>query len=376
MSSQDETITIKRIEISVVAVPMLHPFTTSFGTVKDKATVLAHVYTDQGPEGWGEGSALPFPFYKPDTTDTTFLALAKYIGPALLGKKLGHPADILHHYQAVKGHNFAKTAVETAIWMVYSQLKQQSLATLLGGTHTAISVGESIGIHDSLEGELEEIALRIKEGYRRIKVKIKPGWDVRVVQAIRERFGDVELMVDGNSAYTLADRDILRELDTYNLTMIEQPLADDDIIDHAALAKYIRTPICLDESILSVEDARKAIEIGACKIINIKPGRVGGLTVSKQIHDLCQERGIGVWCGGMLETGIGRAYNIAVSSLPNYIYPADMSPNNVFYAEDLIDPTYTVGPDGTIPVPAEPGLGYRIMEDRIRRYTRETLTLA
>jgi len=219
----------------LLGLPMLHPFTTSFGTVKDKTTVLAEIVTDQGIHGWGEGSALPFPFYKPDTADTTFLALEKYIAPLVVGKIINHPSDLLSLYSMVKGHTFAKTAVETAVWMAYSTIQKQSLSQLFGGTQTKIPVGESIGIHPSLAEELEEIQTRIDEGYRRIKVKIKPGWDIDVVQAIRNKFGDIDLMVDGNSAYVLKDIAVFKKLDTFSLTMIEQPLADDDIIDHATL---------------------------------------------------------------------------------------------------------------------------------------------
>ncbi len=375
MSKSPKSFIIRSIEVRLVGLPMIHPFTTSFGTVKEKATVLARVVTDDGVEGWGEGSALPFPFYKPETTDTAMLALTKYIAPLVVGKSIAHPSDVLGLYTSVKGHNFAKTALETALWMIFSEMEGKSLASLMGGKAQSIPVGESIGIHPTLQEELAEIGRRIDEGYRRIKVKIKPGFDVEVVAAIREKFGDIDLMVDGNSAYTLGDMKTLQAFDEFNLTMIEQPLADDDIIDHATLQKHIKTPVCLDESILSAEDARKAIEIGACKIINIKPGRVGGLTESKKIHDFCKNHGVGVWCGGMLETGIGRAFNIAVSSLPNYIYPADMSPNNIFFTEDLIDPTYNVK-DGYVAVPQSPGLGYTIVKKRIEKYTVEKVTIS
>lgn len=375
MSNSHKPFVIQSIEVRLVGLPMIHPFTTSFGTIKDKATVLAHVTTADGVEGWGEGSALPFPFYKPETTDTAMLALSRYIAPLVVGKTLQHPSDVLGLYAGVKGYTFAKTALETALWMLYSEMEGASISSLLGGEATSIPVGESIGIHPTMKEELEEISIRIDEGYRRIKVKIKPGFDVNVVSAIREKFGDIDLMVDGNSAYSLKDMNTLKALDEFNLTMIEQPLADDDIIDHATLQKQIKTPVCLDESILSAEDARKAIEIGACKIINIKPGRVGGLTESKKIHDLCAEKGVGVWCGGMLETGIGRAYNIAVSSLPNYIYPADMSPNNIFYEEDLINPTYEVK-NGYVQVPGQPGLGFSIVTKRIEKYTVDKVVIS
>ena len=359
---------IKTLSVFIVEIPMTHSFSTSFGTLNHKPTVLVRIEVQDGLVGWGEGSALPFPNYKPDTTDTTYLALVKYIAPQILGKTLKHPSDVLDLYKNIKGHNFAKTAVESALWMIYSLKKNRPLCELVSGTRDAIPVGESLGIKNSIEETLDEVTQRLDEGYRRIKLKIMPGWDVKLVETVRNKFDTIDLMVDGNSAYTLKHIAIFRELDHFNLTMIEQPLADDDIIDHATLQKQIKTPICLDESILGVEDARKAIHLGACKIINIKPGRVGGVTISKRIHDLCQEKGIGVWCGGMMETGIGRAYNIALASQSNFIYPADMSLNNLYFKEDIIEPTYTVDSQGYIEVSKKPGLGYEILEDRIEKY--------
>jgi O-succinylbenzoate synthase len=247
---------------------------------------------------------------------------------------------------------------------------------VLGGTRGTIAVGESVSIMESIDATLAHIEHAREKGYVRMKIKIKPGWDVQVIDAIRNRFGAIDLMVDGNSAYTLEHVSVFKELDKYDLTMVEQPLADDDIIDHATLQKQITTSVCLDESVLSAEDARKAIEIGACKIINIKPGRVGGLTESKKIHDVAQEHGIGVWCGGMLETGIGRAYNIASASLPNYVYPADMSPVHEFYADDLVSPSFVVESNGHVSVPTVAGIGFDVLEEKVNTYTitSETFT--
>jgi O-succinylbenzoate synthase len=289
-------------------------------------------------------------------------------------KEFNNAEELMQLLKPIKGHPFAKTAVETAVWMILSLEANQPLSKLLGGTREKIGVGESIGIHPTIESTLEEIELRMEQGFQRMKVKTKPGWDVKLVKAIREKIGDYDLMVDANSSYTLNDLPTLKELDTFDLMMTEQPLADDDIIDHATLQKQIKTPVCLDESIHSAEDARKAIEIGATKIINIKPGRVGGLLESKKIHDVCKENGVGVWCGGMLETGIGRAFNIAVASLPNYIYPADMSPVNFFYKDDLVKESFTVDNKGFITVPTKPGLGFEIDEEKIKKYTTDSFT--
>jgi O-succinylbenzoate synthase len=365
---------IKKLEASIVEIPMITSFTTSFGTVTRKPTVIVKVTNDKGTIGYGEGAALPFPFYKPDTTQTTMLALKEYVMPLVTDKEFKTVEELMELLKPIKGHAFAKTAIETAIWMILSLESNKPLSVLLGGTREKIGVGESIGIHTSIEETLEEISLRIDQGFQRMKVKTKPGWDVKLIKAIRAKFGDFDLMVDANSSYTLEDLPVLKELDGYNLMMTEQPLADDDIIDHATLQKQIATPVCLDESILSAEDARKAVEIGACKIINIKPGRVGGLLESKKIHDYCLERGIGVWGGGMLETGIGRAFNIAVASLPNYIYPADMSPVHFFYKDDLVKESFIVDNKGFITVPTTPGLGYEIDEDKIKTYTTDSFT--
>lgn len=355
---------------------MITSFTTSFGTVSQKPTVLVKIETDLGITGWGESAALPHPFYKPETTDTCFLVLRQYIAPLVLNKEFSDVEELMFLLSSVKNHRFAKTGLETAVWMAMSIKENSSLKKLLGGTKNKIPVGESIGIKNSVEETLEEIELRKSQGFRRTKVKIKPGWDIKVVKAIRKRFGDIDFMVDANSAYSLSDIKLLKQLDKFNLTMIEQPLADDDIVDHSILQKELKTPICLDESILSAEDARRAIYLKACKVINIKPGRVGGLLECKKIHDICKKNGIGVWCGGMLETGIGRAFNVAISSLPNYIYPNDMSPVSFFYKDDLVKDSFVVDKNGYVSVPDTPGLGFKIDERKINKYTVDKVVLS
>lgn len=366
---------IKKLTILKVEIPMITSFTTSFGTVTAKPTVIVKVETDDGLTGFGESSALPFPNYKPETTDICMLVLKNYIAPLVLNKNFETVEQLMTLLKPIKGHNFSKTGLETTIWMILSLKMKKSLKELLGGTQDKIAVGESIGIKDSIEETLEEVKLRLDQGFRRIKIKIKPGWDIQLVEAIRTKFGDIDLMVDANSSYTLEDVRTLKKLDNYSLMMMEQPLSDDDIIDHSVLQKQIKTPICLDESIHCAEDARKAIFLKACKIINIKPGRVGGLLESKKIHDMCQENGLGVWCGGLLETGIGRGFNIAIASLPNYIYPADMSPVNFFYSDDLVKDSFLVDKEGYIEVPDKVGLGFEVDEEKIEKYTKEKIIL-
>lgn len=360
---------IKKITLYKVEIPMVTSFTTSFGTLTSKPMVIVEVKTDEGLVGFGEAAAMPHPFYKPDTTDTSLLALKDYISPLVLNKEFKEIEELMNLLKPIKGHNFAKTGLENAVWMIMSLKENKPLSKLLGGTRNKIPVGESIGIKKSVEETLKEIKLRLEQGFRRIKLKIQPGWDIEITKTVREKYPDIDLMVDANSAYTLKDIKIFKTLDKFNLTMIEQPLSDDDIVDHSVLQKAIKTAICLDESIHSAEDARRAIFIKACKIINIKPGRVGGLLESKKIHDLCKQNGIGVWGGGMLETGIGRAFNIAVASLPNYIYPADMSPVKFFYSDDLVKKSFEVDKEGFIKVPTEVGLGFEIDESKIKKYT-------
>lgn len=367
---------IKKITLYKVEIPMITSFTTSFGTITSKPTVIVKVESNEGMIGYGESAALPFPFYKPETTDIAYLVLKDYISLLVLNKEFRSIEEFVNLLKPIKKNNFAKTGIENAVWMLFSLKEKRSISDLLGGKRKKIAVGESIGIKKTIEETLEEVALRRIQGFQRTKVKIQPGWDVKVVKAIRNKFGDIPLMVDANSSYTLKDIEILKRLDEYNLTMMEQPLADDDIVDHSILQKQIKTPICLDESIYSVDDARRAIYLNACKIINIKPGRVGGLLESKKIHDICKKNGIGVWCGGMLETGIGRAFNIAISSLSNYIYPADMSPVSFFYKDDLVNDSFEVDKNGFVQVPSSIGLGFTINEKKLLKYKSASIQMS
>ncbi|MDE2025261.1 MAG: o-succinylbenzoate synthase [Patescibacteria group bacterium] len=364
---------IKKITLYQVEIPMVTSFTTSFGTITKKPTVIVKIQTDKDIIAFGESAAMPFPFYNPETTTISLLVLKDYITPLVLNKEFETIEQLMQMLSSIKGNNFAKTGLETAVWMAMSLQKNKSIKELLGGSREKIGVGESIGIKSTIEETFDEVALRLKQGFQRIKIKIKPNWDIQLIEALRDKFKDIPLMIDANSSYTLGDLSTLKKMDACNLLMTEQPLADDDIVDHAVLQQEITTPICLDESIHSAEDARRAIYIKACKIINIKPGRVGGLLESKKIHDLCQENNIDVWCGGMLETGIGRAFNIAVASLPNCIYPADMSPVSFFYVDDLVTNSFTVDVEGFVQVPTTPGLGFTVDEKKIDKYSTATI---
>jgi O-succinylbenzoate synthase len=346
----------------------------SYGTLTEKPTVIVKVETSEGITGYGEAASLSVPYYSPETVDTCMIMLKNHIVPLILHKTIHSIDDVVEKLRIIKRNTFAKSGLEMALWMIRSIEEQRSLKDLLGGTRKRVSIGKSIGIQKTVEATLETIQFYLEQGYQRIKLKIKPGWDVGLIEAVRNKFGNIFLSVDANSAYTLNDIPTFQALDQYGLLLIEQPLADDDIVDHAVLQNKIQTPICLDESICSVEDARKAISIGACKIINIKPGRVGGLLESKKIHDLSEKHNIGVWCGGMDETTIGRAFNIALASLPNFIYPLDMTWATEFFSDDLTKTTF-MKDDGYIGVTEEPGLGYEVDEEKIEQYTVEKCVL-
>ncbi|CAM3667721.1 o-succinylbenzoate synthase [Aeromicrobium ponti] len=347
---------------------MKAPFTTSFGTFQDKEFLLLEAKDENGLSGWGESVAFHSPWYNEETLKTNWHMLEDFIIPDLLNKEIRHPDEVSEKLSYIRKNNMAKSAFEGAVWDLYAKQQGISLAKALGGTASNIEVGISIGIQDTVAVLLKLIEEHVNEGYKRIKVKIKPGWDVDVMREIRKHFPDVQLMADANSAYRLEDIELLKQLDEFDLMMIEQPLASDDIIDHATLQRELKTPVCLDESIHSYEDARKAIELGSCKIINIKIGRVGGLTESRRIHDLCQERGIPVWCGGMLESGIGRAHNIALTTLSNFVMPGDTAASSRYWEKDLIKPEVTVD-NGMIRVPEKAGLGYEPDLETIKQFT-------
>jgi O-succinylbenzoate synthase len=357
---------IVHAEVLEVALPLLRPFVTGFGITATRSTLLIHLTDEAGVEGWGEGPALDHPYYLPDTTSSAFGIAADFALPLALAAPTVAPADVVEAMSRIRGNTFARAGVEQAFWTLEAATAGVSLRELIGGSRDAVPVGESLSITDTIEETLEEVALRLSEGYQRIKLKIQPGWDVDVVAAVRSFIGDdVMLQVDANAAYTLDDLETLQALDEYELACIEQPLAWDALLEHATLQRQIRTPVCLDETLRSPDDVRRALDLDACRNVNLKPSRVGGITASLEIAELCRSRGVPLWCGGMMESGIGRAGNLALCSLPAFTQPADMSPASVLFSWDLVDPTYEVATDGTIAVPAAAGIGFDVRLDRI-----------
>jgi len=363
--SVDSLVIIKKIELTEIDLPLVHFFETSFGRTTDRRIIVVRVEDAEGNEGWGECTAGETPSYSEEWTDSCWETIEKILAPMIVGSELASAAEAWDAMKEVRGNRMSKAAIETAIWDLEAKKLGVPLWKHIGGTRERIGTGVSIGIQDSVEQLFEKIAVEVEAGYRRIKIKIAPGWDANVVRRVREKFGDIPLMGDANSAYTLDDADIFRLMDGFNLMMFEQPLFRDDIIDHAKLQKEIETPICLDESIHSPDNARKAIEIGACRIINIKLGRVGGHSQAREIESVCREAGIPVWCGGMLESGIGRAHNIAMSTLEGFSLPGDVSASKRYWHQDIIDPEVEVSADGLITPPDAPGIGFRVREDRI-----------
>jgi o-succinylbenzoate synthase len=349
-----ESVVLREIRMRLKA-----PFETSFGVTQERRILLVEMIAD-GVSGWGEITALETPSYNPETTDTAWHIVSDFIAPVIVGRDLGSPADLPNLLIGIRGHSMAKAGVENAMWDIEAQQKGIPLWRLLGGTQTEITCGVSLGIRPTAASLVEKVEQELGCGYQRIKLKIKPGKDVEFVTAVRERFPKIMLSVDANSAYSLGDADHLRKLDKFELIMIEQPLGWDDIYSHARLQSQIRTALCLDECINNRQDADAAVALGACKIINIKLGRVGGHTGARKVHDVCVERGVPVWCGGMLESGIGRAHNIAMSTLPGFTLPGDVSASSRYWAEDIIEPEVEVSPGGTIASPGAPGLGYTV----------------
>jgi o-succinylbenzoate synthase len=363
---------IHQVELRELRMRLVHPFETSFGTTRERRIVIVKVMEKSSRGdlvGYGEVTAGEGPYYSHETYQTAWHILCDFIIPQTVGKEFAGAEDFASVVRGIRGHRMAQAGLETALWDLEATRTDQPLWKLLGGTRTTIDCGVSIGIQPTIDALLAKIRTERDAGYRRIKIKIKPGWDLQVIQEVRKAFPKILLMADANSAYTLADLELFRRLDKYDLMMIEQPLHDEDMVDHAELQKQLQTPICLDESIHSAEDARKAIRIGACRIINIKLGRVGGHRAARAVHDVCREQGIAVWCGGMLESGIGRAHNIAMSSLANFSLPGDVTASKRYWERDIIDPEVVVGPDGRIAQKADPGLGYRVNEDLLSEFT-------
>lgn len=362
---------VESVELTVVRLPLVRPFETSFGRVAAREFILVLVRAD-GAAGWGECVADVDPYYSAETTVTAWHILSTYLVPLVLGRVLDHPRAAADLWRRVRGHPMAKAALEMALWDAYARLASRPLCEVLGAAARPIPAGVSIGIQLSLDALVERVGAELADGYRRIKIKVKPGWDRAPVEAIRSRFGDVPLMVDANAAYTAADTATLQALDAFNLMMVEQPLEYDDLVQHARLQAALRTPICLDESITGPQAAADALELGACRVINIKPGRMGGHGPSLAVHDLCLRRGAPVWHGGMLESGVGRAHNLHLSSLPGFTLPGDVAASRRYFAPDLIDPPIELGPDGCIAVPPGPGIGVAPLLDRVRAAAVQT----
>jgi O-succinylbenzoate synthase len=358
-----EAVVLREIQMRLKA-----PFETSFGTTQRRRIILVEVRAD-GANGWGEVTASETPGYNSETTDTAWHVLSDFIVPAVLGKSLSNASEFPALTAHIRGHEMAKSGIEAALWDADAQLKRLPLAKLLGGTFQEIACGVSLGIQESPCGLIARVAEELRSGYQRIKLKIKPGKDLEYVAAVRQQFPDIQLSVDANSAYRLNDAVHLIKLDKFNLLMMEQPLQWDDIHAHAKLQTLIQTAICLDECIHNARHARTAIELQACRIINIKLGRVGGHAEARHVQEVCREHAIPVWCGGMLESGIGRAHNIAMSTLPGFTLPGDVSASQRYWEEDIIEPEVEVTSKGTIIVPTSPGLGYAVRRDRIERLT-------
>ncbi len=369
--------TISRIDLLHVPMELVHGFETSSHRKNALNHILVRIWDEEGRSGWGECAVPTDPYYCPETTETAWHILRDYMCPAVIGQTLNGPEDLLGRIAKVRGHNFARAGLETAFWALQAEQQQKPLAALLGATRQEIASGVSLGIEPSLPALLEQVGRFIEEGYRRVKLKIAPGWDLEPVAAVRERWPELPLQVDANSAYTLAPQHIaaLRRLDEFGLLMIEQPLDHDDIIDHARLQAELQTPICLDESIHTAEDARKALELSACRIINIKTSRLGGLLEAKKVHDLCYAKGIPVWCGGMHEYGVGRAINLALAALPGFTLPGDVSGSDKYYAHDITTEPI-LAHQGAIAVPwNKPGLGYTVDEEYVKSRTARTHTI-
>jgi O-succinylbenzoate synthase len=357
-------------EVRQVALPLLKPFVTGFGVTDTRQTVVVHLLDEDGNEGWGEGPALDHPYYLPDTTASTYRTAVDFALPLALRAPDPDPSSVAAAMSVIKGNTFARAGVEEAFWSLRAAAEGTTIRALMGGERDAVPVGESLSIAETVDETLDEVRLRLSEGFQRIKLKIRPGWDVAPVRAVREEFGDdLFLQVDANAAYTLDQIDDLKRLDEFGLACIEQPLGWDQLLEHAELQRAITTPVCLDETLRSADDVRRALDIDACRNVNLKPGRVGGLTESLTIAELCRSRGIALWCGGMLESGIGRAGNLALCSVAGFTDPADMSPASVLFAWDLVDPTFEVQADGTVRVPDSAGLGFPVRRDRVEEQT-------
>jgi O-succinylbenzoate synthase len=365
---------IDRIEIRHVRMRLKRPFKTSFGVEEDRDCVIVRIDAN-GLSGWGESPAGTRPDYSYESAGTAMHVIQHFFAPALVGSDFNDPGSIRHALKPYRGHPMARAGLELALWDLHGKLTDQSLAKMMKGDRPRVEVGVSVGIQSDIEALLEIVASHVDEGYTRVKLKIEPGRDLKETEAVRIANPDLRLQVDANAAYTLDDVETFKEMDEFDLLLIEQPLSDGDLIDHSQLQSQLTTPICLDESILSTRDARQALEIDACRIINIKQARVGGLSVAGAIHDYCLARSVPVWCGGLLETGIGRAANIALAAKEGFVLPGDISATDRYYDSDIAQPEFTLNSDSTIDVPERPGLGVDIIQSELDRATLSTEVL-
>jgi len=373
------SLTITKLELREIHLPLREAFAISSGSTAIRRILLIRLEEGDGTDAWAECVAAEHPNYSSETIDTAWLAIREWVGPRVLGRPFDRPAAVAPALEEnFRGHRMAKAAVEMGTWTLEAGRRGEPLARLLGGIRERIPVGISLGIQREPRALVTRVQAALASGYRKVKLKIKPGFDVPFVAAVREAVGpDAPLMVDANTAYALSDTERLMELDAFGLMMIEQPLARDDLVDHAELQSRLSTPLCLDESITSVARARHMVALGSGRIVNIKPGRVGGFTASLAIHDFCAAARVPVWCGGMLESGVGRAYNVALASLPNFVLPGDLSPSARYWERDIVTPEWTMADDGTIGVPLErPGLGVSLDRDRVEALTVRCETMA
>ena len=357
-----------RIELFHIKMILRAPFVTSMGVELDEEHIIVRV-DGEGVTGWGESVAEGTPFYSYETVPTAWHILSDFLIPSVLGKELNSVSDAITQYEKVRGHMMAKAGLEAALWDAFAKLRNISLSEMMGGVRSKINAGVSIGIQESEKVMIQKVEGYLAEGYKRIKIKIAPGNDYHVVEALRKVYPELQLWVDANSAYTLKDVELFRKLDDFGLELIEQPLGYNDIYEHSKLQKQIKTALCLDESVHSLADTCAGIELGSCRIINIKPGRVGGFTESKLIHDYCASNHVPVWCGGMLESGIGRAGNVALATLPNFTLPGDTSSSNRHYLEEIVEPAFLINPDGTMDVPTGPGIGVEVNMNQLKKMT-------
>jgi O-succinylbenzoate synthase len=360
---------IKSIELIEINLPLVHFFETSFGRTYERRIILIRVVDEKETEGWGEVTCGETPSYSEEWTDSAWVTIEKILAPMVVGKEFEKAENVWDLLKKVRGHRMAKASIETAVWDLEAKKSDIPLWKHLGGADKEIACGVSIGIQDSVEQLFDKIQTELDAGYQRIKIKIAPHWDFEIIKKVRERFGDILLMGDANSAYSLNDIELFRRMDEFDLMMFEQPFAHDDMLDHAKLQREITTPICLDESVKSPEDARKAIELKSCKIINVKLGRVGGHAQAKLIDKVARENQIPIWCGGMLESGIGRAHNIALSMLAGFTLPGDVSASKRYWHEDIIEPEVSVTEKGTIIAPEKAGIGFDVRRERIDKLT-------